>query len=168
MWSAADESPTTCYRVSDRVCGHQRTVFSMGLFHLWLYFFKFTYFFFRLHHGAHAIFIPRPGIAPAPLAVEIQSLNHWTVREVTLWPHFITSSGSRLWHRESGKNDCGPVTSQMASLSPWCEPWAEQRVPAESQGQARASSLCFLTSWGISCHSSQPASRNEKARSRIP
>ena len=101
MWSAADESPTTCHGVGDRVCRHQRTVLSMGLFHLWLYFFNLLSFW--LHHVAHGIFVPRPGIEPVPLAVEIQSLNHWTVREVTLGPHFITSSGSRLWHRESGE-----------------------------------------------------------------
>lgn len=95
MWSEADESPTTCYRVSDRVCRHQRTVFSMGLFHLWLYFFLFTYFFFRLHHVAHGILdSPDQELHLLPLAVEV-SLNHWTVRK-SLWPHFIASSGSRL------------------------------------------------------------------------
>ena len=28
------------------------------------------------------ILVPRPGIEPAPLALEAQSLNHWTAREV--------------------------------------------------------------------------------------
>ena len=31
---------------------------------------------------ACGIVVPRPGIEPTPLAVEAQSLNHWTAREV--------------------------------------------------------------------------------------
>ena len=31
---------------------------------------------------ACGILVPRPGIAPAPPAVEAWSLNHWTAREV--------------------------------------------------------------------------------------
>ena len=30
---------------------------------------------------ARGILVPQPGIEPAPLAVEVWSLNHWTTRE---------------------------------------------------------------------------------------
>ena len=39
-------------------------------------------FFFQLRHRACGILVPQPGIEPAPPAVEAQSLNHWTAREV--------------------------------------------------------------------------------------
>ena len=32
-------------------------------------------------HSACEILVPRPGIKPVPLAVEVWSLNHWTARE---------------------------------------------------------------------------------------
>ena len=35
-------------------------------------------------HTAYKILVPQPGIKPALPAVEVQSLNHWTAREV-LW-----------------------------------------------------------------------------------
>ena len=37
---------------------------------------------FWLCHVACGIFVPLPGIEPAPPAVEARSLNHWTSREV--------------------------------------------------------------------------------------
>ena len=36
---------------------------------------------------ACGILVPQPGIEPAPPAVEAQSLNHWTAREVPI--HFF-------------------------------------------------------------------------------
>ena len=36
---------------------------------------------------ACGIIVPRPGIKPAPPAFEVQSLNHWTAREV---PRILT------------------------------------------------------------------------------
>ena len=47
--------------------------------------FQYDYLFiylFRPHHVACRIFVPRPGIKPITPAVEAQSLNHWTAREV--------------------------------------------------------------------------------------
>ena len=38
----------------------------------------FTY---SLHHAAHKILVPQPGIKPVSPAVEAQTLNHWTTRE---------------------------------------------------------------------------------------
>ena len=32
--------------------------------------------------GACGTLVPQPGIEPVPPAVEVQSLNHWTAREV--------------------------------------------------------------------------------------
>ena len=39
-------------------------------------------FFFWPHQAACEILVPWPGIEPAPPALEAQSLNHWTAREV--------------------------------------------------------------------------------------
>ena len=38
-------------------------------------------YFFSLHHVACGILVPWPGMEPAPLAVKVQSLNHWTTRQ---------------------------------------------------------------------------------------
>ena len=40
------------------------------------------FFFFLPCREARRILVPRPGIEPAPPAVEAQSLNCWTTREV--------------------------------------------------------------------------------------
>ena len=42
----------------------------------------FIYLFIWLHRTACGILIPRPGVQPMPTALEVQSLNHWTAREV--------------------------------------------------------------------------------------
>ena len=42
----------------------------------------FRGFFFWPHHAACEILAPQPGIEPEPPALEVQSLNHWTTREV--------------------------------------------------------------------------------------
>ena len=53
------------------------------LCHNFIYLFLFfTSFFFWLHCVACEVLVPRPGIKPAPPALEAQSLNHWTAREV--------------------------------------------------------------------------------------
>ena len=39
---------------------------------------------FWLPRVACGILVPRPGIEPVPPAMEVQSLNHWTAREVPL------------------------------------------------------------------------------------
>ena len=41
------------------------------------------YVFFWLHCMASGILIPQPGIEPVSPAVEVQSVNHWTTREVS-------------------------------------------------------------------------------------
>ena len=43
---------------------------------------------FWLHHAACGILVPTPGIKAVPPAVEAQSLNHWTAREVPLESNF--------------------------------------------------------------------------------
>ena len=52
----------------------------------WNYFLSglFVLFWFWPHCMACGILVPWPGIKPAPLALEAQSLNHWTTREVPL------------------------------------------------------------------------------------
>ena len=42
----------------------------------------FFFFFLPLYHVACGILVPRPEIEPVPPALESQSLNHWTPREV--------------------------------------------------------------------------------------
>ena len=40
--------------------------------------------FFWPYHTAGGILVPQPGIKTAPPALEVQSLNHWTIREVLI------------------------------------------------------------------------------------
>ena len=42
----------------------------------------FEFFFFGHTTQQAGILVPQPGIEPTPPAVEAQSLNHWTTREV--------------------------------------------------------------------------------------
>ena len=42
---------------------------------------KFLFFIFAALHGMWDL-VPSPGIEPMSPAVEVQSLNHWTAREV--------------------------------------------------------------------------------------
>ena len=44
--------------------------------------FLFVCFYFWLHHAACRILVPQAGTEPMSPAVETQSLNHWTTREV--------------------------------------------------------------------------------------
>ena len=44
--------------------------------------FIFIYLFIWPHRASRGILVPRPGIEPTPLALEVRRLNHWTVREV--------------------------------------------------------------------------------------
>ena len=39
-------------------------------------------FFLWLYHAAYRILVPQTRIKPVPPAVEMQSLNHWTTREI--------------------------------------------------------------------------------------
>ena len=52
-----------------------------------------AFFCFWLCNTACRILVPRPGIKPTPPAVEAQSLNHWTTREVCPGP-ILNSTGS--------------------------------------------------------------------------
>ena len=60
---------------------------------MFIYLFIFLYFiiflilksfFFGLHHAAFGILVPQPGIESITPAEEIQSLNHWTTRQVPM------------------------------------------------------------------------------------
>ena len=46
-------------------------------------------------HEACGILAPGPGIKPVPPALEVQSLNHWTSREV---PSSIFFNDSKKWN----------------------------------------------------------------------
>ena len=52
-------------------------------------FYLFIYFIMGLHHVACGILVPQPGIKPAPPALEVGSLNHWTTREVLVYCPFL-------------------------------------------------------------------------------
>ena len=45
-------------------------------------FFKQKFLFYLFGRAACGILVPWPGIEPTPPAVEVQSLNHWTTKEV--------------------------------------------------------------------------------------
>ena len=47
------------------------------------------YYYHYFGHAAYAILVPWPGIEPMALAVEVQSPNHWTTREVPVFILFI-------------------------------------------------------------------------------
>ena len=69
-----------------------------------------VFFFFWPHRVAWGLLVPRPGIEPAPPAVEAQRLNRWTAREVPL----DTSESP------SGVTSCQKpsLTSSLPFLSP--------------------------------------------------
>ena len=52
-----------------------------------LYLFKYFKIYFWLLRETHEILVPQPGIELMPPAVETQSLNYWTIREVST--HFL-------------------------------------------------------------------------------
>ena len=59
---------------------------------------------FWLHHAACKILVPQPRMQSAPPAVEAQSLNHWTAREVPPWSllsryplYFFSIAHSLTW-----------------------------------------------------------------------
>ena len=58
---------------------------------IYFIFYNFFYLFIYLwpRHAACGILVPWPGIKPVPPALEAQSLNHWTAREVPLSNIFI-------------------------------------------------------------------------------
>ena len=64
-------------------------------------------FFFWPCSAACGILVPWPGIEPVPFALQEQSLNHWTSREVLDWSDGIGSERKRL--RESFYLSCVQV-----------------------------------------------------------
>ena len=71
------------------------------------------FFFFLPYHMIYGILVPQPRLEPVPLEVKVQSLNHWTTREIprtqstvyVIMYHFIKESKPgrfHLWCEESG------------------------------------------------------------------
>ena len=64
------------------------SIFNFRLLHIETFFFLFFFFLlsfvfiFQSHHGACGILVLRPGVEPVPPALEMQSIKHWTTREV--------------------------------------------------------------------------------------
>ena len=56
-------------------------------------FFVFV-FVFLPHWAVCGVLVPQPGIEPLPVAVEEQSPNHWTTREV---PVHVVFNATALW-----------------------------------------------------------------------
>ena len=79
-------------RFSDYVLLKRLHSFSVAPFNYYNFFFfffllfDFNVFIYWPCHVACGILVPQPGVEPAPPAVEVQSLNHWTTKEV---PDFI-------------------------------------------------------------------------------
>ena len=63
----------------------------------WVHLGSIYLFFLSFDHAACRILFPPPGIEPTSPAVEVQSLNHWTTREVSL---FIFESTCLLFHSQ--------------------------------------------------------------------
>ena len=55
---------------------------------IYIYFFFLFFLIFSLHITACRILVAQPGIESMPLAVEVQSLNHWTTKEVPSYVYF--------------------------------------------------------------------------------
>ena len=82
--------------------------------------------FFWPCHVACGILFPRPGIEPVPPAVEAQSLNHWTTREVPKMPSTCTplsplpSLGQRMAHpSNSGRMAAMSMCSELQVRWRW-------------------------------------------------
>ena len=50
------------------------------------------FFFFFGHTSKHAVLVPQPGIELVPPVVEVQSLTHWTTREIYSRRHFMENA----------------------------------------------------------------------------
>ena len=84
--------------------------------------------FFWLHRVERGILVPRPGIESMPSAVGVQSLNHWTAREVPahffffnfiyLFIYFIYGCVGSSPLRE------GPLQLRQVGATPHCGAWA--------------------------------------------
>ena len=65
-------------------------------------------------HEACGILVPRPGIEPLSPALEVQTVNHWTIREVLVFVclvHWLCSleqclGNGRGWVNAGCMNDC--------------------------------------------------------------
>ena len=68
------------------LCGLRMDEVASPLLVFWGVFFcfvlSFVFVFFWPPRAAHGMLVPRPGIELVPPAVEAQSPNHWTAREV--------------------------------------------------------------------------------------
>ena len=62
---------------------------------------------------ASGILVPRPGIEPAPSAVEAQTLNQWTAREV---PHVLLFPNRYPSHYMRSVSSMSPVISTTRHL----------------------------------------------------
>ena len=72
---------------------YQGFFFFLILGKLFLYFFIYL----RLFPSKYKILVPQPGIEPVTPAVEGQSLNHWTAREVP-WENYLLFQSFSVFH----------------------------------------------------------------------
>ena len=84
------------------------------------------FFFFLLHCASCGILVPQPGIEPVPLALEEQSLNHWTTREV---PELDTFDSSVFKHYLLSASPSSQL-SLSSSFSPLSDPSQPFAVPS--------------------------------------
>ena len=109
------------------------------------------FFFWPRRHAACGILVPRPGIEPAPPALEAQSLNHWTAREVPRWLFFFFLADIHFsflfiyiwlcWVFVSVRG-LSPVAASGGHSSSRCTGFSPSRpLPLRSTGSRRAGSV---------------------------
>ena len=68
-------------------------------------------------HAACGIWVPQPGIKPMHPALEVQSLNHWTTREIARWfCLFFKMTNATCWHTVK-------MTPDRISYTRTCQIW---------------------------------------------
>ena len=87
------------------------------------YIFIDSWIFFLPWHTACRILVPWPGVEPSPLAVKVQSPNHWTTRELP-W-HLLLSVCVSI------------MVTWCEELTPWKRPWCCKRLKAGGEGDDR-------------------------------
>ena len=112
------------------------------------------HFLFQPCSVAYAILVPWPGIKPVPLELGVQSVNHWTAREVLVYPRVegqvivdvLPWVGKIPWRR------AWPPTPVFL---PGESPWTEEPGGLQSMGLQRVTQ-----DWSnLACSMPVPSSR---------
>ena len=93
------------------------------------------FFIFWLYHTACGIFVPQPGIKPAPPALEVLKLNHWTTKEVPKKAFFnflllLTGEVVKRTNYEDHSDLLAPFLRTTSSFT--CIPFAPSEAATDS------------------------------------